>query len=289
MVTGHWTLAVDIHPLPLRLLLVDTPLMESLPKARAKQLRALKLRKSREEQGLFVAEGPLLLEEAFKAGVFPRYVVVCPELIESTREKVESLLARCKQEGVETFETDSGEFMAASDTVNSQGILGVFGMPAWDLTALLSRPQLTLLVLDNLRDPGNLGTILRQAAAFDCGGLLLLKGCVDAYNHKAVRASMGGIYHVPVFGDLTPEDVMSKLTEAGVWPYVTGTKGQNAFTISYPPKTAFIIGGESEGVQPFWKDHEVIQVSIPQTDKVESLNAAVAASILIAYRYQARQ
>jgi TrmH family RNA methyltransferase len=262
--------------------------METLSKSRAKQLRGLKLRKGRDEEGLYVAEGPLLLEEAFKAAVFPRYVVICPELIDGVREKIEPLLTRCKAEGVEAFETDSGEFMTASDTVNSQGILGVFAMPAWDLASLLQKPRLTLLVLDNVRDPGNLGTILRQAAAFDCGGLLLLKGCVDAFNHKAVRASMGGVFHVPVFGDLTPEEVMSKLGEHGVWPYVTDAKGQNAFTISYPPRTAFIIGGESEGVQPFWQEHEVIQVGIPQTDKVESLNAAVAASILIAYRYQAR-
>lgn len=263
--------------------------MEELSKSRAKQLRALKLRKSRDEQGLFVAEGPLLIEEAFKANVFPRYVVICNELIESTRDKVEAITVRCKEEGVEVFQTDAGEFMTASDTVNSQGILGVFGIPTWDLNTLLTTSPLTLLVLDNVRDPGNLGTILRQAAAFDCGGLLLLKGCVDAYNHKAVRASMGGIFHVPVFNDLTPEDVMGRLTDTGVWPYVTRAGGQNAFTISYPPKTAFIIGGESEGVQPYWNEHEVIQVGIPQTDKVESLNAAVAASILIAYRYQARE
>ena len=263
--------------------------METLSKSRAKQLRALKLRKSREDQGLFVAEGPLLIEEALKASVFPRYVIVCKELIESTRDKVEAIIQRCNEEGVEVFETDSGEFMTASDTVNSQGILAIFGIPAWELDTLLTRPDLTLLVLDNVRDPGNLGTILRQAAAFDCGGLLLLKGCVDAYNHKAVRASMGGIFHVPVFSDLTPEDVMQQLTDTGVWPYVTRTGGQSAFTISYPPKTAFIIGGESEGVQPYWNEHEVIQLGIPQTNKVESLNAAVAASILIAYRFQSRE
>lgn len=262
--------------------------MEMLPKARAKQLRALKLRKSREELGLYVAEGPLLLEEALKADVFPRYVVVCPELFESTREKIDALLARCRAHQIEVFETDNGEFMNASDTVNSQGLLAVFGMPAFDLSALLQKPRLTLLVLDNLRDPGNLGTILRQAAAFDCDGLLLLKGCVDAYNHKAVRASMGGVFHVPVFADLTPQEIVEKLTATGVWPYVTGTKGTNAFAVKYPPKTAFVIGGESEGVQPFWSESDVIQVSIPQSDKVESLNAAVAASILMAYRYQAR-
>lgn len=260
--------------------------MEPLSNARSKQLRALKMRKARDEQGLYVAEGPLLIEEAFKAGVFPRYVVTAPELAQG---KADDLIARCEAEGVEILKAETGDFMTASDTVNSQGILAVYNMPGYELDAILTEPNLTLLVLDNLRDPGNLGTILRQAAAFDCGGLLLLKGCVDAYNHKAVRASMGGIFHVPVFMDLTPEDVMARLTDHAIWPYVTHSAGQNAFTIDYPPRTAFIIGGESEGVQPYWKEHEVIQVGIPQTDKVESLNAAVAASILIAYRYQLRR
>jgi TrmH family RNA methyltransferase len=262
--------------------------MERLSNARAKQLRALKLRKSREELALFVAEGPLLLEEALKAGVFPRYVVTCDEFMEGTRELIETLVSRCLAEHVECFTAPAGEFMNASDTVNSQGLIAVFGMPGYELGALLTKPRLTVLVLDNLRDPGNLGTILRQAAAFDCDGLLLLKGCVDAFNHKAVRASMGGVFHVPVFAELTPDEVMEKLTAAGVWPYVTGTHGKTAFEVSYPPKTAFIIGGESEGVQPFWSDRDVIQVSIPQTRKVESLNAAVAASILLAYRFQSR-
>jgi RNA methyltransferase, TrmH family len=262
--------------------------METLSKARARQLRALKLRKSREELGLYVAEGPLILEEALKAGVLPRYTVVCHDLTASTREKTDALLARCAQAGVECLATDAGEFMNASDTVNSQGLIAIFDMPRPQLAPLLATPRLTLLVLDNVRDPGNLGTIVRQAAAFDCDALLLLKGCVDAYNHKAVRASMGGVFHVPVFDDLTPEGVMDMLTGAGIWPYVTGTRGKNAFEVSYPPKTAFIIGGESEGVQPFWSEHQVIEVSIPQTDKVESLNAAVAASILMAYRYQRR-
>jgi TrmH family RNA methyltransferase len=165
----------------------------------------------------------------------------------------------------------------------------VFATPVFELDTLLQRDYLTLLVLDNLRDPGNLGTIVRQAAAFDCDGLLLLKGCVDAFNHKAVRASMGGIFHVPVLSDLTPEDIMQRLSNSGVWPYVTGTKGTNAFGVSYPPRTAFIIGGESEGVQPFWSERDVIAITIPQSSKVESLNAAVAASIFLAYRYQARR
>lgn len=262
--------------------------MDPLPQARVKQLRSLKQRKARDESGLFVGEGPLILEEALKAEILPRYAVICPDLIDAGADIIDGLLQRCAARSVEVFEATRADFDEGADTVNSQGLLAVFGRPAWNLDTLLTREFLTLLVIDNLRDPGNLGTIVRQAAAFDCDGLLLLKGCVDAFNHKAVRASMGGIFHVPIISEMTPDEVMTRLSAAGVWPYVTGTKGTNAFTVSYPPRTAFIIGGESEGVQPFWSERDVIAVAIPQSDKVESLNAAVAASIFLAYRYQAR-
>jgi RNA methyltransferase, TrmH family len=260
--------------------------MEPLSKARIRQLRALKLRKHRDEQGLFVGEGPLLIEESLRGGVPPRYLAVCEELLGASQDKADSIIATCRERGVECFRTDMGEFMNLSDTVNSQGMLAVYAMPSHTLETVLAGNGLTLLVLDNLRDPGNMGTILRQAAAFDCSGLLLLKGCVDAYNHKSVRASMGGVFHVPVVADLSPQECMAGLAQAGVWPYVTAARGANAFAVTYPPRTAFIIGGETEGVQPFWHEQDVIQVSIPQTEKVESLNAAVAASILLAFRYQ---
>jgi TrmH family RNA methyltransferase len=262
--------------------------MAVLPQSRIKQLRALKQRKFRDELGLFVGEGPLVIDEAFRAGVQPQLVVVCDELVEGSRDKIDAALAACGAAGVEVFEAAKADFLEGADTVNSQGLLAVFSTPVWNLDKLLQREFLTLLVLDNLRDPGNLGTIVRQAAAFDCDGLLLLKGCVDAYNHKAVRASMGGLFHVPIVSELSPEEVMQRLGAAGVWPYVTSTKGSNAFAVTFPPRTAFIIGGESEGVQPFWSERDVINVGIPQSSKVESLNAAAAASIFLAYRYQNR-
>lgn len=262
--------------------------METISKARLKQLRALTSRKGRDEHGLFIAEGPYLLEEALKAQVMPRFVVV-NEKPEGPREKVQALVERCAKESIECVSAGEAEFAECADTVNSQGVLAVFAIPHYELAPLLERHDLTLLVLDNIREPGNLGAICRHAAAFDCGGLLLLKGCVDAWNNKAVRASMGGVFHVPVFADLTPEDVMQQLNEHGVWPYVAARGGKPAFEIDFPPKTAFIIGGETEGVQPFWNERDVIGIGLPQTDKVESCNAAVAASILMAWRFQGRR
>ena len=261
--------------------------MESISKSRIKQLRGLKSKKGRAEQGLYVAEGPLLLEEGFKEQAIPRYVVISESALKQGATKVEAVLETCRNQQVEVLTAADDEFGEAADTINSQGILGVYTTPHYELSSLIDRPRLTLIVLDNLRDPGNLGTIVRQAAAFDCAGVLLLKGCVDPFNHKAVRSTMGGIFHVPVIPDLHAEELMETLVNAGVWPYVTATRGTNAFTLSYPPKTAFIIGGESEGVQPFWQENDVIPLTIPQTSKVESLNAAVAASIILAFRYQA--
>lgn len=261
--------------------------MEPISKSRIKQLRGLKSKKGRAEQGLYVAEGPLLLEEGFKEQAIPRYVVVSAGALEVYSAKTEAVLDTCKQQQVEVLSATDEEFSEAADTINSQGVLGVYSTPHYELASLIDKPSLTLIVLDNLRDPGNLGTIIRQAAAFDCTGILLLKGCVDPFNHKAVRSTMGGIFHVPVIPDLQAKELMETLVDAGVWPYVTATRGTNAFTLSYPPKTAFIIGGESEGVQPFWQENDVIPLTIPQTSKVESLNAAVAASIILAFRYQA--
>ncbi len=268
--------------------MLNPRLVETISKAKLKQLRALTSRKGREEEGLFIGEGPYLLDEALKAGMLPRFVVVS-ERADGPREKVQSLIGACRRDAVECFSASEAEFAECADTVNSQGILAVFAIPTYELAPLLERHEVTLLVLDNIREPGNLGAILRHAAAFDCAGLLLLKGCVDAWNNKAVRASMGGVFHVPVFADLTPEEAMQQLTNSGVWPYVAARGGKSAFEISYPPKTAFIIGGETEGVQPFWNERDVIKLGLPQTDKVESCNAAVAASILLAYRFQSRR
>lgn len=186
------------------------------------------------------------------------------------------------------FQRQRGRFAECADTVNSQGILAVFAIPTYELAPLLERHEVTLLVLDNIREPGNLGAI-SHAAAFDCAGLLLLKGCVDAWNNKAVRASMGGVFHVPVFADLTPEEAMQQLTNSGVWPYVAARGGKSAFEISYPPKTAFVVGGETEGVTILERTRRDQALGLPQTDKVESCNAAVAASILLAYRFQSRR
>ena len=246
--------------------------VEPLSKARRKQLRALTTRKGREEAGLFIAEGPRLVEEALRAGAVPRYVVVCDALVSAAqRARVDGLLMRPS-----AFSATEDELADGADTVHSQGMLAVFPIPAPDL-GVLDRPRLTLVVLDNVRDPGNLGTIARHAAAFGADALLLTEGCVDPWNGKAVRASMGGLFHVPVLpADALPEDVAL---------YAASRGGADVYSTSFPQRVALIVGSEAGGVGPDLMARAT-PLGIPQTDRVESLNAATAASIVLSWRYQ---
>ncbi len=254
--------------------------METISKARLKLLRSLAQRKGREEQSLYIAEGPYLLDEALKTQVMPRFVVVS-EKQEGPREKVLALVERCTKENIECVSAGEAEFAECADTVNSQGVLAVFAIPQYELATLLERHDLTLLVLDNIREPGNLGAICRHAAAFDCGGLLLLKGCVDAWNNKAVRASMGAIF--------TQRLVQAEWDE--FLPWLRSGRGELVATwlgddtkdyqaVRYAAPTFILIGNESQGLPQAYAEAADVRVKMPMMGKADSLNAAVAAAVM---------
>ena len=249
--------------------------MESISKARLKQLRALTSRKGRDEQGLFIGEGPYLLEEALKAQVMPRFVVVS-EKHEGPRDKVQSLLERCAKESIECVSAGEAEFAECADTVNSQGVLAVFAIPHYELPPLLERHDLTLLVLDNIREPGNLGAICRHAAAFDCGGLLLLKGCVDAWNNKAVRASMGAILHVPVETDVALESLPARYERIAT----LDMQGESIATPAFRDHQCFVYGSEARGLpKEALASVEARAFTIAGSGAIESLNLAATVAI----------
>jgi TrmH family RNA methyltransferase len=140
--------------------------------------------------------------------------------------------------------------------------------------------------LENLQDPGNLGTIIRTAAATDCHTILLSPGCVDPYNPKVVRATMGAILAVDIFTDTDLPVKISELTAAGY--QVLGTDlsaSASLFESQLDIKTAWLIGNESQGLSKSLRTLCTTVLKIPMTDKAESLNAAVAASLCL-YEYR---
>jgi RNA methyltransferase, TrmH family len=171
-------------------------------------------------------------------------------------------------------------FDAIAETHTSQGVIGLFHRPVADATAILARRDSVVIALDGVQDPGNVGTIVRLAAAFDASGVLLLPGSADPFGPKAIRASSGAILSVPV-APITAEELLA----CGLPIVATAMSGAPS---DPPPRNAILVfGNEGTGVSQPLLDRAT-KLSIPMTQRVESLNVASAAAILLARSYALR-
>lgn len=171
-------------------------------------------------------------------------------------------------------------FKQISDTVHPQGILAVVQKPCWREEEVLAQKEGKVLLLDGIRDPGNLGTMIRTAEAAGVKAVYMSPDCVDLFNPKVIRSTMGSIFRVPVFSaELTA--VIRRLTEKGTCVYATSLAAQKSFRDVDLQSAGIIIGSEANGISD-----EVLRIvpehiKIPMAGQVESLNAAVSAAILM--------
>ena len=172
-------------------------------------------------------------------------------------------------------------FRHLSDTVTPQGILAVVRKPSYILDLSSYKERSRLLLLDDVQDPGNLGTIVRTAEAAGVDMIILSEGCADLFNPKVIRSTMGSIFRVPfVVDDLV--SVIETLKAEGVSVYGAALQGAVDFrTVSFPEKTAIVIGNEGNGISEGVLNSVNEKIFIPMEGKVESLNAAVSAAILL--------
>lgn len=169
-------------------------------------------------------------------------------------------------------------FDALAGTRSPQDVIALFERPRFEASDILARPS-PAVVLDGVQDPGNVGTIVRLAAAFDCAGVILLPGCADAYSPKAVRASAGAVLNVPVAMATTAEVIA-----CGRPVFAAASEGMQ---INLPATAVLVFGNEGSGVSDEIRRHATL-VRIPMSNRVESLNVAAAAAILLAQSYAAR-
>ncbi|MCA6071112.1 MAG: RNA methyltransferase [Endomicrobium sp.] len=172
-------------------------------------------------------------------------------------------------------------FNKLATTQSPQGILAVVKKKQYDILEVLRSAGL-FVVLENIQDPGNLGTIIRSADAFAAKAVFVSKGSADMYSDKAVRATMGSIFHLPVIDNINMKDMLSLLKEEKFTIFATSLKGKKYLNnIKIPNKSAFIIGNEANGITNETESlaDELIKIYMP--GKPESLNAAVAASIIM--------
>lgn len=173
-------------------------------------------------------------------------------------------------------------FSYISDTKTPQGVLAVVRRRRWSEKEIYGDGQAHILVLDNLQDPGNLGTIFRTAEAAGVTGLILSSDCVDIYNPKTIRSTMGAVFRMPFIYVENLPDAIAELKKTGVKVFASHLEGKNAYDReSYLGKTAFLIGNEGNGLRREVADCADVWIRIPMAGSAESLNAAVAASVLM--------
>lgn len=236
----------------------------------------LKQKKYRIERGLFLAEGLRTVEEAVKS----RSVVqIFYTAIEDDRTRL--CLEQAAALNAELYCVSERVMEKLSDTSSPQGIAAVCRIVMPDLEKLLTKGTM-LLVLDRVGDPGNVGTMLRTADAAGLGGIILLKGSVDVYAPKTVRASMGSLFHLPVIAGLSEEKLLKACHDYGYELLVTCLDGAvNLYKTDLSGRMAFVMGNEANGVSETLLKAADKKVFIPMKGNAESLNVAMAAGIVM--------
>lgn len=230
-------------------------------------------RKQREEEQAFVVEGVRLAEEGLAAGWVPELVLFA----EGLSERGQAVVAGFSQAGAEVVEITPQLMEAAAGTETPQGLLAVFHQPA----AVLPERLDFVVIADQLRDPGNLGTLLRSAAAAGVQAVLLSPGTADAFAPKVVRSGMGAHFRLPVLSLSWPaiREVCEKHSLDVYLAEAAG--GEVCWDADLRRPLALLVGGEAEGPSPEASMLAGRAVTIPMPGKSESLNAAAAASILL--------
>lgn len=231
--------------------------------------------KERKKDGIFLAEGIKMFEEA------PLDSIVEVFISESLEQKADAFYKKkLLQIGYEVVSDEV--FAKMSDTQTPQGILTILKRPEYNLDLLLKRENPLFVILENLQDPGNLGTIVRTGEGAGITGVIMSAGTVDIFNPKTIRATMGSIYRVPFLYVEDMADTIQKLHKHGVHTYAAHLAGKTYYQdVSLKEPTAFLIGNEGNGLTKETADMAESYIKIPMEGQVESLNAAVATALLM--------
>jgi TrmH family RNA methyltransferase len=239
--------------------------------------RLLSSRRARWEERCFVVEGPKLVSEALASGATVDAVFIDRN---ARRDPFRSLGESATRAGAKVLELQPGVLARACDTVTSQPIAAIVGMTDVSVAEVTSGSGL-LLVSAGLQDPGNAGTILRSGAASEAGGAVFSSGSVDVYNPKAVRASAGSIFKLPIAVGGPAEDVLEQIGRSGMRRLLTVPRGGEDYsTVDLTKPTAVVFGNEGSGVPDLLMEQVDGRISIPMDRGSESLNVAMAATVI---------
>ena len=243
-----------------------------------KQVRLLRDKRHRREQGLFLAEGLRILTEAREAGFLPRMLFFNGTA--PAHPILRALIEAVETNGGEAIETNADILHKLSGKDNPQVVLGVFEAFSTDLAHIDRALSGIWIVAQSLRDPGNLGTILRTGDAVGAGGLILVDDCVDPFSVEAVRASMGALFTQAIAVAPWPDFLTWLRSAPGELVGTSLNTDTDYQAARYSRPTFILVGNEAQGLPPLYEAECDRLVKIPMLGKADSLNAAVATAVM---------
>lgn len=234
-----------------------------------KEVISLQNKKDRDKKGLFVLEGERLISE-IPPECDVKYLIASDSYSGDINEKYP------------LYKTSEAMFRKISDTINPQGILAVCSADNKPYSLLSSEDKPLYIILENVMDPGNMGTIIRTADAAGADAVFLSKGCVDIYNPKVLRSTMGSVFHLPIYRNIDLTKLLSELNDKEIMTLGAHLKGNcTPYAVDMKKACAILIGNEANGLSETTSENASSLVRIPMPGKAESMNAAVAAAVLI--------
>ena len=246
--------------------------IESAKNEHIKNIKKLYLKKYRDEQGLYIAEGKKLFLEAVASGAHIETVVISELLFEA---EADILL---KGNSAKTYIVPKIVFDSLCELNSPEGIMAVLRKPQMQIDTAVKDTKIALL-LDEIKDPGNLGTILRSADAFGAEAVIVSKNCVDVWSPKVIRASMGSCFHVRIAMSENIIEDIGIIKSFGFTLIAGDLKGQP--NVGELNKALIAVGSESHGISAEVLKEADVLYRIPMRGSAESLNASVAASIML--------
>ncbi|WP_069650948.1 23S rRNA (guanosine(2251)-2'-O)-methyltransferase RlmB [Caloranaerobacter ferrireducens] len=259
----------------------------SLSNPLIKSVRALHKKKDRWKQRKFFVEGVRAVEEAVKSDVKIDSILYTESLFDTFGGQ--QLFNLINKKGYRLFKITEKILKTVSDTENPQGIIAIIEFNLVNLDDIFIKEGNFIIILDKIQDPGNLGTIIRTADAFGANGIVLTRGCVDVFNPKTIRSTMGSLFHLPVSYEDSIEKVITKFKEIGIKIIATSLDAEQfCYDIDLTQDFALIIGNEASGVSKEAIELSDHKIKIPIEKRTESLNAAIASGVIMYETYRQR-
>jgi RNA methyltransferase, TrmH family len=243
-----------------------------------KNVKSLKLKKFRNETNRFFIEGKRFVYDALKSDFYIPEIFISDSFYEC--EANSEIIHQVHSRDIKLFICSDVIFNKLTDTENPQGILAVVEMPK--IKEITCKHNGFYIILDNLTDPGNIGTIIRTADAAGADAVFISEGSTDIYNPKVLRSTMGSVFHIPVLNNVNIYDIIFQLKDIGIPVFAADINGKKScFEMNTQKGAAILIGNEANGLSYDSISSADELIKIPMFGDAESLNASVAAGILM--------